>query len=218
MTRIKICGLTEIDQALTAAELKADYLGLVFAPSRRQVSPEKALEIVNAVRKIENPPAVVGVFVNSPAEEVNLIAKFCRLDIVQLSGDETLEYVRKIELPVIKVVHVSQDIPAQQIINKIEEMYKSISQERLTFLLDSKVDNTYGGTGQSINWDIAREISEKYPVIIAGGLTPLNIGKLILEAQPWGVDVSSGVETEGKKDIVKIKEFINVVKSIKGRQ
>lgn len=217
MTRIKICGLSEVKHALAAGKAGADYLGLVFAPSQRQVSPDKALRIVEAVVSLKNPPALVGVFVNTPAREVNRIADYCRLDWVQLSGDETWHYCQKIERPVIKVIHVAADKKAEQILSEIDMGYRLRSESDLICLLDSEVRGTYGGTGQAFNWQFAREVSARFPVIIAGGLTPAIVGQLIKEVKPWGVDVSTGVETDGQKDISKIRAFIKAVRDANGK-
>lgn len=216
MTRIKICGLTEIDHALAAADSGADYIGLVFAPSRRQITPEKASRIVKALRFFKIRPAAVGVFVNLPANEVNSISEHCGLDFVQISGDETFEYCREITLPVIKAIHVSADSSSKDIEEMIARGKRLIQADKITFLLDTQSINSFGGTGLRFNWRIAKEISGSNQVIIAGGLTPENVGQLLKEASPWGVDVSSGVETEGKKDIYKIREFVKIVRSFKG--
>ncbi len=213
MTRVKICGLIDIQQASAAAEAGADFLGLVLAPSRRQVLPEKAAEIANAVHRMKSYLPVVGVFVNSPAQEVNRIADLCDLDWVQLSGTETWEYCRNILRPIIKAIHISSQSTSRDVIKYLEEGYRLRSQDRLIGLLDTQVKGYYGGTGQIFDWRLAKEISTIYPVIVAGGLTPDNVGHLIEEVQPWGVDVSSGVETEGKKDIIKIRDFIQKVKN-----
>ena len=215
MTNIKICGLSEVQHVLVAAEAGADFIGLVFAPSPRQVSTRKALQLIEAVCHLKARPAVVGVFVNSAADEVNRVADYCRLDRVQLSGDETWDYCRKIERPIIKAIHVSKTIKSEEIISEITAGYRLLRQQNLICLLDSKVGNTYGGTGKAFDWKLTVEICARFPVLIAGGLTSRNVGRLIKKYQPWGVDVSGGVEAEGQKDRAKIEAFIKAVRRVK---
>ena len=212
MIRVKICGITEIEHALIASEAGADFLGLVFAPSRRQISPGKALKIVEAVHKQRQHPNIVGVFVNSPAQKVNRIADYCQLDLVQLSGDEDWHYCLEIERPIIKVIHILKNQTAEKIMSEIETGYNLCLKHKPVCLLDSKTRDAYGGTGQVFNWRLAAGVSARFPVIIAGGLTPDNVGELVRETKPWGVDVSTGVETDGSKDSVKIKKFIKAVR------
>ncbi len=211
MTRIKICGITQADQAFAAAEEGADFIGLVFASSRRRVTVEQAAEITAALRKLKNKPEVAGVFVNLPAEEVNHTASACGLDRVQLSGDETREYCRQIRLPLIRTLPVSAGSTPESLVAKMQ-VYAALPAEKITFLLDTQIRGLYGGTGQTFDLRLAQEIAASYPVMIAGGLNCENIGRVVKEVKPWGVDVSSGVETEGKKDIRKIKEFIRRVR------
>jgi len=213
MTRVKICGIRDKNHALAAVEAGADFIGLVFAPSRRQVSPQKALPLVEVVRGLRSRPAVVGVFVNAAAQEVNHIADYCQLDWVQLSGDETWQYCQELKKAIIKGIHVSSGQKTDEILADIETGYQLLPEKELVCLLDSRVGGAYGGTGQVFNWQLAREVSVRFPVMIAGGLTPANVGQLVREVQPWGVDVSTGVESNGLKDASKIRAFVKAVRS-----
>lgn len=209
---IKICGLSEIDSTLAASRAGADFLGLIFAASPRQVSPEQALPIIETVRALPDPPEIVGVFADLPSDEVNRIAAYCRLDRVQLSGNETWDYCREIEKPVIKVIHVSDSQPPGEMLDEIATGHNLLPEDRFICLLDTHTGKVYGGSGQTFNWHLAREVSSSFPVMVAGGLSPDNVAQLVAEVNPWGVDVSSGVETAGKKDISKIKAFIGAVR------
>ena len=214
MTRVKICGLSEVEHALAAAKAGADFIGMVLAPSNRQLSAEKASQIVGAIQNISPRPETVGVFVNSPIGEVNRIADYCHLDWVQLSGDEGWDYCQQIERPLIKAIHVSATTKISEIAERIATGHQLSLYRKLVCLLDSKVENMYGGTGQTYEWQLVKEISARFPVIIAGGLNPANVSQLLKEVNPWGVDVSSGVESKGRKDIAKIVAFIEAVREV----
>ncbi|MFC1846604.1 phosphoribosylanthranilate isomerase [Chloroflexota bacterium] len=214
MTMVKICGLANAENAIAAASAGADFIGLVFAPSRRQVSVEKALWIVEEVKKLDKQPLIAGVFVNVKAKEVNRVSAYCKLDRVQLSGDESWQYCLDIECPVIKVIHITAEMKTGQVIKEIETGYSMGLKQKPICLLDTKVGNAYGGSGRVFDWRLAAEVSAKHQVIVAGGLNSQNVGELMRQVKPWGVDVSSGVESDGAKTRRKIKAFIKAVRRV----
>jgi phosphoribosylanthranilate isomerase len=211
LTKIKICGITEVAYAQAAAAAGADLIGVVFAPGPRRVSYEQARPIAEEAQKHNLP--VVGVFVNTPAAEVNRAAADCALDLVQLSGDEGWEYCQKIERPLIKAVHIRPEWDEEKLLAHLEEGQKKLGNRSLLYLLDTFAEQKYGGTGTTFAWGIARRAAAEYPVTIAGGLSPENVGEVVADLKPWGVDVSSGVESRGVKDIAKIRAFIQAVRS-----
>ncbi|SHE74697.1 phosphoribosylanthranilate isomerase [Desulfofundulus australicus DSM 11792] len=200
MVRIKICGITDISGALAAAEAGADALGFVFAPSPRCITPVEARLICR-----ELPPFItrVGVFVDAPLEEVRAVADYCGLDVIQLHGNEPVDYCRAVGRRVIKAFRVGGEL-------KIDPQAVS-GYPADAILLDTFVAGRKGGTGQPFDWHLAAGLKLPRPLILAGGLTPENVGRAVELVRPYGVDVSSGVEMEGrpgKKDPEKIRRFI----------
>ncbi|MFC1915518.1 phosphoribosylanthranilate isomerase [Chloroflexota bacterium] len=212
MTRVKICGIKEEVYALAAAEAGTDFIGVVFAPSQRQITPVKAEKIAATVKESGAATEVVGVFVNMPAPEVNKIAGFCHLDWVQLSGDESWEYCGDIAKPIIKAIRVNKRQSPQEIATILTGGESILTNRKHVYLLDSQVKGKYGGTGKVFKWSLARQAAEQFPVIIAGGITPENVTRAIKLATPWGVDVSSGVEVGGVKHIARIRALIEAVR------
>lgn len=200
MTKIKICGITNLDDALAALKLGVDALGFVFAESPRKVAPDKVGKIIS---EIAVPVLKVGVFVNENIEKIQQIFERYDLDYVQLSGNENKDYVERLVLPSIKVFKV-----------KDQSVLKEIPQYDLNlFMLETFNDSQYGGTGNIFNWDIAKEAKIFGRVILSGGLTPENVFSALQQAEPYGVDVSSGVEeSPGKKDKKKLEQFVKEVR------
>ncbi len=202
VVRIKICGMTNTEDAVAAAELGADAVGFVFAPSPRQVSAEKAREIIMAL-----PPFIqtVGVFVDEDPERVASIADSCRLDMLQFHGKESPAYCSRFGQRVIKAVRV-QD---QDRLEGCSE-YSSVV---AALLLDTYVPDQYGGTGLTFDWNLALEAKKYAPIILAGGLNPDNVADAISAVKPYAVDSSSGLEKEpGVKDHEKMARFIQTVR------
>lgn len=214
MTKLKICGLRDPDNALVAVESGADFLGMNFVPGvRRQITPERAREIVDRVYASTegDGPRLVGLFADQPLDEVNDIVRRCGLDMAQLCGDEPPEYWAGVEADVIKQIKVRDD-SLYDTMSSVER----VVQAGHVAMLDRYEKGALGGTGRSFDWRIAREVAERFDVVLAGGLTPDNVARAIGEVGPWGVDVSSGVETDGDKDPIKVRRFASEVKRADG--
>jgi phosphoribosylanthranilate isomerase len=207
---VKICGIRELRHARAAAEAGADMIGFVFAESRRRITPEQAHEI--ACAPYARRPRFVGVFVNEdPAELARLAAKV-RLDLVQLSGDESPTYCEGLRLPYLKVLHVRDEMSAEEVA-QAAALYPAAA----AIVLDAagSGSNRWGGTGLSIGPALAAAAVRLIgrPVMLAGGLRPQTVAEAIRAVQPWAVDVSGGVETDGVKDEVRIAMFVAAAKA-----
>lgn len=198
---IKICGLQTVATARAAVTAGADWLGFVFAPSRRQVTADQAAEMAGAVKGVQR----VGVFVNHPLAELLAIARQAKLDIIQLHGDEPPEYRRQIPLPVMKAVRVGDPQLAADIADYPAEY----------ILLDTYTAGQRGGSGEAFDWEAALNLRRRFrqPVFVAGGLDAENVQRCIEILQPDGVDVSGGVETAGIKDACKMRRFVAAVRN-----
>jgi len=205
VTTVKICGIRRVEDALIAAEAGADLIGLVFAPSRRRIDPDAARDIVIEVKRQAEVKAV-GVFVNESVSEMNRIARLCDLDLVQLSGDEPDDTPLALDVPAIQVLHVGLEETAADL-----ERRAARSDAQL-LLLDTSRRGSYGGTGQTFAWEVSLELCRQRPVVLAGGLNAGNVSDAIRAVQPWGVDVSSGVERAGQKSDADIRAFVSVVR------
>ncbi|MHA4414714.1 phosphoribosylanthranilate isomerase [Bacillus cereus] len=195
--KVKICGITDMETAKRACEYGADALGFVFAESKRKITPKRAEEIIQ-----ELPANVlkIGVFVNESVEVIQKIADECGLTHVQLHGDEDNYQIRRLNITSIKSLGVTSE----------SDMKNAQGYETDYILFDSPKEKFHGGNGKTFSWELLghmpKELRKK--TILAGGLNALNIEEAIRTVRPYMVDVSSGVETEGKKDVEKIKQFI----------
>jgi len=204
--KIKICGITNLDDARAAIEAGADLLGFNFyAKSPRYIVPEKAGEIAAEIRSDGSGPLLVGVFVNSPLAEVRSILEIAQLDLAQLHGDEPVSVVEQLHGRGFKALRPTSAEEAQ-----IDaEWYAPYGPNAPVLLVDAYRKDQYGGTGHTADWSIATKLAQQYPILLAGGLTPDNVAEAIRQVRPWGVDVASGVEVSpGKKDIEKMKMFV----------
>lgn len=202
-TKVKICGITNIDDALDAIELGADYLGFIFYPeSKRYMVPEKFAEILDDIPfEIKK----VGVFVNSDPEMVIDLAVEFSLDFLQFHGDEKPEYCNQFGRPFIKAIRPQN----------ISDLAALKNYECEFALVDSFVQGSFGGTGIVSNWDLARKAKEYKPLFLSGGLKAENVQAAISTVSPFAVDVCSAVEQRpGIKDYHKMEEFIKRVKGL----
>lgn len=211
-TKIKFCGFTNTDDVKYALDLDIDYLGLVFVESSPRCIDISRAEAI--YKTCNNSKKLVGVFMNQPKEFINNIIKNINLDFLQFHGQEEFEMCNSFNIPYIKTIHVTNP-------KNINMNYK----EAFAYLLDTKGKNGSGGTGKKFNWDVITELKKivnkthKIPeeiekqIFVAGGLSHTNIKELILKYKPWGVDVSSGIESEkGKKSETLMKKFVENVR------
>ena len=150
----------------------------------------------------------MGIFANQPLEEVNHLLDYCNMDMAQLSGHESLEYCGQLVRPALKVFHVRNDAPTQEVLEEVQRGLKTYQNSGHMCMLDTFKEGVLGGTGQVFDWGVAQELARDYSFLLGGGLSPENVAEAIRQVRPWGLDVSSGVETDGQKDAAKIAQFI----------
>jgi phosphoribosylanthranilate isomerase len=203
LVKVKICGLRRKEDIEYANELKPDYVGFVFAKSKRQIEVEQALDLISLLDKEIK---TVGVFVNEPVENALKIAQTLNLDVLQFHGDETQDYIDNFKnFTVWKAIRIKDK----------EDLEKTKEFKVNSFVFDTLTKNEYGGTGKTFNWEVLKGFELNVPIILAGGLNENNVEEAIRIVNPYAVDVSSGVETEGYKDFKKMKSFIEKVRGIR---
>lgn len=209
---IKICGLRELEHALAAAEAGAELLGMVFVPGvRRRITPEQARAIAEGVRRAcgAKAPKLVGLFSDQRLGEVNETIAAVGLDHAQLCGNEPLDYCGKVAAPPLKVLHVRAGRPRAESVAEMDARLAELNAAGWLGILDKQSDVQPGGLGEPFDWTLAAELAQRgRRFLLAGGLTPQNVAEALRVARPEGVDVSSGVETGGVKDVAKIRAFI----------
>jgi phosphoribosylanthranilate isomerase len=211
MIRVKICGITNLDDALAAVDAGADLLGFVFCPrSPRDVTLERAAEIVRAIRPASPAVRFVGVFVDASPEWVRAVLDGASLDLAQLHGNEPASVVRDLAPRAFKALRPRDPDEARSLMSA----YRWVAAEHTpAFLVDAFDARRLGGTGTRADWASAAILAREFPILLAGGLNAENVANAVRVVQPWGVDVSSGVErAPGLKDHTKVREFIRAVK------
>lgn len=204
MTKIKICGIKTVEDALAAMDAGADLIGFNFYPrSPRYIDPGQCRDIMAVMRKYSH-IIYVGVFVNASADEVRATLETAALTLAQLHGDETSQMVRSLEGKAFKAF---RGIP--------QSLDGFARNDAPALLVDASVKGSYGGTGETADWSAAAALAQQYPLLLAGGLNPENVAQAVQHVHPWGVDVASGVESApGVKDLYKMKAFVQAVKRL----
>ena len=215
-THIQICGFQRAEDALAAAEAGADAIGLVFVPTAgRRLELAQAEEILDQCRrqwKGHLAPQWVGLFADQPVEEVNATVTRLGLDAVQLCGSEGMGYCRQMLVPVYKVIAIDAALPQSVVLPKLMVLLQRHTMAGHRPVLDTRVAGAYGGTGQRFDWNLVAGLSPSFPFSLAGGLTPENVADAVGLVRPWGVDTSSGVETDGQKDAAQVLAFVQAVR------
>ena len=216
MTHVKICGFQTVEGAKAAVSAGADAVGLVFVPSaRRALNIEQASALLAELREYfgGQVPEIVGLFADQPVGDVQQHIETLKLDTVQLCGAEDVGYAKKLGVPVYKVIGIDPDVPISAQMPRIMVLQHRHQLAGHQIVIDTKVAGEFGGTGRSFDWDIAANLAEGLDFSLAGGLTPDNVAEAVAAVKPWGVDTSSGVETDGVKDPAKIRAFVEAVRA-----
>jgi phosphoribosylanthranilate isomerase len=210
---VKICGLRDPEHAAVAAAAGADLIGFIFAPARRQVTPETARSCISAARKAAPGRELfaVGVFVDAPLSEMKRIAQEAGIDALQLHGSETPELLQQLPVPVLKAFRPQPGIDTAHVVAEVNR-YRTSSRPPVGILIDGYSEGVPGGSGARADWRRAKEMSAAFPFLLGGGLDPENVGAAIQEVRPLGVDVSSGVEIDGIKTSYRIEAFIHAAR------
>jgi phosphoribosylanthranilate isomerase len=217
MTKIKICGIRTLHDALAAIDAGADMLGFNFyKKSVRYVDVGMCRSITSALRTRSH-ARLVGVFVNSSVVEIRATMETCGLNLAQLHGDETPEMFAQLAPRAFKAIRLSTDsITDSRTITDFAELRQGVAP---VLLIDAAVKGVYGGSGEKADWSAAAELAKKYPLLLAGGLTPENVSDAVRQVKPWGVDVASGVESRpGVKDEAKMRAFVQAVREVESSE
>lgn len=202
---VKICGLKTLEDGLVACEAGADLLGFNFYKfSPRYLEPKVCRNIVRELKSLFPTVTIVGIFVNHTSDVIDHLIKYCQLDLVQLSGNESPKTLDAIGQKAYKAFRPRN-------LEDIEYAGRCMKKRRMppVGLVDTYHPNTFGGGGKVGDWSFAKKMATRFPILLAGGLTPENVGEAIRTVNPWGVDVASGVEEQrGVKDHKKIRAFI----------
>jgi phosphoribosylanthranilate isomerase len=217
--KVKICGITNLEDAIIAAEAGADYLGFIFyPPSKRSIEAANAKEIVAKLRQEPECPLLIGVFVNETAETIALILEECGLDFAQLSGEEVPSLVADNRSPLFGRAYKSIQ-PASTTEAEVEAEWYVVPdrpEDLPSILIDSYHPQLRGGTGRTGDWTLSASLAQKYPgLMLAGGLTASNVAAALRQVRPFAVDVASGIEVHpGKKDHEQVQRFIQETKDV----
>ena len=205
--KIKICGITNLADARFIAGAQADYLGFIFYEnSPRYIEPAQAGAIINWIEG----PQKVGVFVNQPLDDVNLMARQTGVDLVQLHGNESPEYCSLVEKPIIKVIHVTEKLTPKSLEREAKKFFPLVEY----FLFDTKTNARWGGTGQTFDWDLLQELNTDIPLFLSGGINAENAGQAQQKVLPYGFDLCSSLERQpGKKDFDKVEAFMHKIRN-----
>ncbi len=216
MTHVKLCGFQAAEPLIAAIEAGVDAVGLVFVPSaRRATTVEQAAAMLEEARARGGAmPAFVGLFGDQPADAVNAIVDELGLDAVQLCGGESMAYCARMTVPIYKVIGIDPEIPAAAQLPRVMTTQQRHALAGHRIVVDTQTAGAYGGAGRSFDWGLAADLAGSFEMSLAGGLAPDNIAEAIARVAPWGVDASSGVETDGEKDPDKIRAFIETVRAL----